>query len=83
HMFIKELGLYLDFLKDKIEDAQKNISEKQATYFEKFRKNLNEGMDYYKNLFVEFDQHFIEKKQDLLKELEKMERRLAEMLPLK
>ncbi len=53
NMFIKELRLYLDFLKKKIDDAKPNFSEKQIKYFETFTGNLSSGIDYYRRMFNE------------------------------
>jgi hypothetical protein len=54
HMFIKELKLYIDYF---IKETQKTIepTEKQKEYFTEFKKNLCEGMEYYRTLFPEMD----------------------------
>ncbi len=53
NMFIKELKIYIDFFKDKIDDAAPNFSEKQIKYFKTFQQNLSNGIEYYKNMFNE------------------------------
>lgn len=50
NMFINELNLYIDYLKKDIENHLKNISEKQAKYFSKFKDQLQNGISYYKDL---------------------------------
>lgn len=50
HLFINELNLYLDYLKDEIEKSLKEITVKKAKYFEDFKSNLLEGIAYYKEL---------------------------------
>lgn len=47
HMFLKELTLYIDYLKNKITE----LKGSDETYIEKFRANLDSGIEYYKRLF--------------------------------
>ncbi len=49
-MFINELDLYINYLKKDIENHFKDLSEKQAKYFSKFKKQLQNGIAYYKEL---------------------------------
>ncbi len=53
NMFIKELKLYLDFLKKKIDDASPVFTDKQLKYFNTFTKNLSSGIEYYRKMFIE------------------------------
>ena len=53
NMFIKELSLYINFLKEKVDDSEKPYSGKELKYFTTFQKNIKDGIDYYKNLFAE------------------------------
>ncbi|MCO5260123.1 MAG: hypothetical protein M9916_08270 [Crocinitomicaceae bacterium] len=48
HMFINELKLYVDYLHKKIAECRDSISEKQSKYFDKFKSNLQAGIEYYK-----------------------------------
>jgi hypothetical protein len=50
HMFINEINLYLDYLKAEAEKSFKEISAKKVKYFEEFKANIAEGIQYYKNL---------------------------------
>ena len=52
HIFIRELELYIKFLKDKISDSEEKTA-KQWQYFNEFRNNLLQGINYYRNLFTE------------------------------
>ncbi|WP_319503081.1 hypothetical protein [uncultured Draconibacterium sp.] len=66
HMFLKELSMYLDIFKERIEAFQKNTDDvKEKRNLVKFKSNLMEGIEYYKNLFGE-------KKKDVVLELEKL-----------
>ncbi len=51
NMFIKELDYYIDFLKNKINARNAFITDKQKKYLLIFAKNLDEGIDYYTDLF--------------------------------
>ena len=52
HMFVNELQMYVDYLKEKLDESVTPIAEKQMEYFRLFQKNLNEGITYYRNLFA-------------------------------
>ena len=82
-MFIKELDLYINFLKDKIDDSPKPISEKELKYFLMFQKNMQDAIDYYKHLFPEIMVKDEENKIDLLSKLAILEKELnsIEMQP--
>lgn len=58
HMFMKELNMYVDYLKNKLDELDLANPKKQKRQLEKFATNLNQGIDYYfdlingsKNLF--------------------------------
>ena len=53
HMFIKELGMYIDYLNKEIEDSVKTLNAKKVKYFIGFKDNLNTGINYYENLVEE------------------------------
>ena len=76
NMFIKEIDLYINYFKDKIDDSPKPISEKELKYFLKFQKNMQDGIDYYKYLFSEIMVKIEETKIDLLNNLAILERDL-------
>ncbi|WP_319480469.1 hypothetical protein [uncultured Draconibacterium sp.] len=66
HMFLKELSMYLDIFKERMEAFQKNMDDvKEKRNLAKFKKNLMSGIEYYKDLFGE-------KKKDVVLELEKL-----------
>lgn len=54
HMFIKELGMYIDYLnKEILEEPLQSLNAKRVKYFEGFKANLNSGIEYYENLLNE------------------------------
>jgi hypothetical protein len=70
NLFVKELKLYVDYLKTKIAETPSPISDKQLKYFREFEKNLQDGVEYYKNLYSDFETKVAVLKEDLLGELE-------------
>jgi hypothetical protein len=50
NLFVKELSLYVDYLKKEIETSMESITTKQERYLKTFRDNLLAGVSYYKNL---------------------------------
>lgn len=51
HMFIKELQMYIDYLRRDIEKHLDNLSDSQTKYFNEFKNNLYQGIEYYSKLF--------------------------------
>ncbi len=56
HMFVKELKLYVQYLKQKVADFTSPLEGKELKSIENFKKNLMEGIHYYQNLFVSLTQ---------------------------
>lgn len=50
NIFINELNLYVDYFKKEIVNCSNSISANQTRYLQKFKANLIEGIEYYKNL---------------------------------
>jgi len=50
HMFINELKMYFDYLKNEVQKNIESLSEKQIKYFSSFKTNLLQGIEYYKEL---------------------------------
>ena len=50
HMFVRELMLYIDFLKAEIGRFVSGLSERTLDYFIEFRSNLEDGIAYYRKL---------------------------------
>jgi hypothetical protein len=66
HMFLKELGMYLDIFKERVEEFLKNPeNQKEKKNLKSFQVNLFDGINYYKTLFAE-------KKKEVINELEAM-----------
>ncbi len=69
NMFVKELNLYIDFLRSKFEDKSVSVTEKRKKYLMEFAANLKEGVDYYRSLFEDFKDAFKETESGLILDL--------------
>ncbi|SFS80174.1 hypothetical protein [Lutibacter maritimus] len=76
HMFIKELAMYVDYFSNKVEEVKDSLSVKQEKYLTNFQNNLNDGINYYNELFSTTKEAFENNKDHLLVELEKLKQRL-------
>jgi len=77
NLFIKELTIYIDYLKNKLEEVKTEMSKKEEKYLLTFTNNLNEGISYYKSMFNELKSTFQEIKEEVLNELDKGEKSLS------
>ena len=77
NMFVKELDLYLDYLKNQLDDTTEQIDQRQQKYFEKFAGNLETGIAYYKDLFDNTKDKFADKKDKIYNDLEKSKQKLT------
>ena len=50
HMFLREIGLYVDYLRGELEKFSLELSTRKRDFFEEFRLNLLDGIDYYQGL---------------------------------
>ncbi len=71
NMFIKELQIYIDYLKNKLEEVKKSMNKKEEKYLLTFTNNMKEGVLYYQKMFSNITNTFEDIKQSVLKELEK------------
>ncbi len=69
NVFIKELKIYVDYLKEKLEECKDDYSAPDIKYFNTFKKNLQEGIVYYKDLFSKGDEIFQNMKKNVLSDL--------------
>jgi len=58
NMFVKELYIYLDYLKNKIEETEKTVTVRQKKYLKTFTNNLKEGIAYYHSVFNSLKEGF-------------------------
>lgn len=81
NLFVKELGMYIEYLGGKIEETVKPFSDKQKKHFETFQENLNKGIEYYKDLFQKYKTQLEDStsKNNLMADLDKMKLELAKL----
>ena len=77
NVFVKELSLYITHLQDKLDDVKATIDKKQLRSLMKFKKNLEEGIRYYNEIFTTQKQFFTEHKEALLNSLEAEQNKLV------
>lgn len=71
NLFVKELGMYIDYLKKEINESIDTINEKKQKYFEEFKENMISGIEYYKELVEEMKEESEIYKNKFLEELER------------
>ncbi len=69
HMFVRELNLYVEFLRQELEKSSKEIADKTTKYFGEFKENLVSGIEYYRGLAENFGQ---EQKEKFLSDLDRI-----------
>ena len=79
NMFIKELDLYLDYLYNKIEEARDTMTKKQEKYLINFSRNLEDGINYYHNLFSNVKDKFEDTKSIIINDLMTSKESLQQM----
>lgn len=73
NLFIKELNMYIAFLKNKLIEAQTGMTKKEEKYLVTFTTNMKTGVAYYQNLFSHLKNAFASSKTDVLNILNKSE----------
>jgi len=79
HMFVKELNLYVDYLRNRVNEMAKPFTDKNQKYVETFQKNLHDGIEYYKDLFQHKAEVFQEKKAHIIQSFDKLKHELDEV----
>ncbi len=79
NMFVNELKLYLDYLKNESGRYMGSITTKQARYLQTFQTNLMAGIEYYRNLAAEIKRGAYAYLEEMTEELNVMERMLLDI----
>lgn len=77
NLFVKELTIYIDYLKNKLEEVKTVMTNKEEKYLLTFTNNLSEGVSYYKTLFNELKTTFQDIKDEVLDALANGEKSLS------
>jgi hypothetical protein len=80
HVFVKELNLYIDYLQTDLQAHIKTMSDKKSKQLSKFKLQLQEGINYYKNLFAQLPGQTNDIIQAAFDELMASENKLNKML---
>jgi hypothetical protein len=78
HMFVRELTLYMDFLKTELEKSAQGLIKRTAKYFDEFRENLQAGIDYNRQLA---DRISVDRRERFLADLNNLYDELKRLLP--
>ncbi len=69
NMFIKELKMYLDYLKNKIDETSQTITKKQEKLLVKMSRNMSDGINYYYDMFSSLGNTFKKEQGSILSEI--------------
>ncbi len=80
NMFIKELQLYVTYIKRIASESISDTSAKQRKYIDRFVSNLNDGISYYEQIFEELKDQFDEISKKSLTELSRIREELSTLV---
>jgi hypothetical protein len=80
NMFINELRLYIDYLKNEIEKQIGILTAKEQKYFAAFKSNMLEGIAYYKSLIPNFARETEAYKETMKRQLLALEEELMNIM---
>jgi hypothetical protein len=78
NVIINELKMYMDYLKNEINEFSEQITAPQVKKLKAFKSNLNEGIDYYQSLLAS-NNWFEKSKQTIENQLDKYKKELQEL----
>ncbi len=78
HMFIRELKLYMDYLKTELDRLALGLARRNGQYYMDFRDNLQAGIEYYFNLADKFTR---EQRGKFLADLNELSAELKTLIP--
>lgn len=79
HIFINELKLYIEYLKNEIQRNLSELSDKKNAYYLNFKENLLKGINFYRNMLNEITPNFQASFQKLKADLGIFESELEEI----
>jgi hypothetical protein len=80
NMFINELRLYIDYLKDEIQKKLESWNAKEQKYFDTFKSNLQAGIEHYKSMIPKLIEETERYRETMRNELLALERELTEII---
>lgn len=79
HVFINELNLYMEYLKNDIEQSMKDLTVKKEKYLNNFKQQLLEGIAYYKELVPKMTKESLNHRTTILNQFKELEAQLQEL----
>ncbi|MBN1292652.1 MAG: hypothetical protein JXB48_12500 [Candidatus Latescibacteria bacterium] len=76
HFFIRELMIYIDYLRNELEKFMMGVSDRNVEYFTEFKNNLLKGIDYYCDAAEKF---FSDKKNQCVDQLMKLKEDIEQL----
>jgi len=78
HMFVREIGIFIDYLRGEIDKVSSGLVSRTPAYLQEIKENLLKGIEYYQSLPRQL---IVEKSDQFFADLQKM-RETIEALPL-
>lgn len=79
HLFVRELSIYVDFLRQEVERTSAGLVEKTQKHIDEFKQDLLGALDYYRGLAMEFCD---EKRAGFLTDLDRLFAELEAIVPI-
>ena len=79
-MFVNELSMYVDHLKNEIDKSLTSLNNNKVRYLKTFQNNLLEGVKYYRQLSTTVGPEAIKVFRGMQQELNKWEEQISAML---
>ncbi len=80
HVFINELNLYLEYLKNDIVESVQTLTSKKEKYLNSFKDQLLEGIAYYKELVPKMTKESLNQRTLILNEFKEIELQLKQLV---
>jgi hypothetical protein len=82
NLFVNELNLYVEYLKKDISKQIQEMNDKKTKYFVKFKEQLENGIEYYKQLIPEITDQTEVYRKKMMNELLEIEEKLQHLNPV-
>ena len=83
NLFVNELRLYIDYLKNEIGSRLGTLSTNEHRYLTTFRRNLQEGIEYYRSLLPKMAKETERYREIMRRQLRELEQELEiQAIPL-
>ncbi|KAF0150829.1 MAG: hypothetical protein FD143_2506 [Ignavibacteria bacterium] len=76
NMFVKELSLYIDYLQKKIDERVDFVTAQKEEFFNTFRANLIDGINYYKSMIPDIAEETEKIREKIRQDLDALELKL-------